>query len=317
MRLHCIQHVSYEGPGAIEKWAMKNGHVLTYTRRFASGLVPTLPEFDWLIVMGGPMGVHDTHIFPWLREDKRIIENALSSKKTVLGICLGAQLLADVLGARVYSSDYKEVGWHNVHLTEEALSSPVWAGVPRDLQVFQWHGDTFDLPLGAVRAVKGHVCENQAFLCGKAIALQFHLESTLEDARKLVQECPDDLAPGPYVQTPQQFLSDDRPFVEANMIMGKLLDNLCETENKTTTTANKTAELQKQLDLRGVLCPINFVKIKVRLGQMSEGDVLDVLLDDGAPVQNVPRSLKEEGHKVLGLRQVDNCHYIVRVRKGA
>lgn len=132
-----------------------------------------------LIVMGGPMNVDQIREFPFLFEEVRLIEKILSEDKPVLGICLGAQLMAKALGSRVFPNKEKEVGWHPIHLTESAASDPVFNEAPDKLNVLHWHGDTFDLPAGATHLAKSTRCENQLFRWGSnAYGLQFHLEVT-------------------------------------------------------------------------------------------------------------------------------------------
>jgi GMP synthase (glutamine-hydrolysing) len=132
-----------------------------------------------LIVMGGPMSVNDP--LPWLRQEERYLVQAISSGVPVLGICLGAQLLAKSLGSRVYPMGHKEIGWYSIRFTEAAAADPLFEGLPREEIVFEWHGDTFDLPAGAEKLAESDLCGNQAFRCGTNLyGLQFHPEVTPE-----------------------------------------------------------------------------------------------------------------------------------------
>jgi GMP synthase-like glutamine amidotransferase len=208
MHIQCLQHVPFEGPCGIGGWAAARGHRLAVTPLYA-GVVPPRPaDFDWLVVMGGPMGVGDEAQYPWLAAEKVLIREAIAAGKTVVGVCLGAQLIAEVLGGRVYRNREREIGWMPIQLTEAGRASPLFGFLPPVLPVFHWHGDTFDLPPGAVHLARSDACEHQAFLVGgRALGLQFHLESTAASVAGLCAECADELRPGPYVQTARQMLA--------------------------------------------------------------------------------------------------------------
>ena len=136
-----------------------------------------------------------------------------ADKIPVLGICLGAQLIADVLGARVYANEHKEIGWFPVERADSAGTTEVGRAFPESLEAFHWHGDTFDLPDGAVHLARSAICENQAFLHkGRVLALQFHLETTRETAEMLIENCRDELDGGPHVQSAEFMLSSDARF---------------------------------------------------------------------------------------------------------
>jgi GMP synthase-like glutamine amidotransferase len=200
MRVNVIQHVAFEGPGAIGEWARERGHSVTSTEQFKDGRLPALDDFDFLIIMGGPMSANDDE-YPWLAPEKKLIREALEAQKSILGVCLGAQLLAGVLGARVYKNQQKEIGWFPVVLTPEAGES-VFAGLPETMIVLHWHGETFDLPEDAVRLASSDACVNQAFEFNKkALGLQFHLEVQPEGLQKLIENSAGDIDLGPFVQS--------------------------------------------------------------------------------------------------------------------
>lgn len=145
----------------------------------------------------------------------------------MLGICLGAQLIADVLGAKVFRNRFKEIGWFPIELTTTPASAPIFRKFPQQFEAFHWHGDTFDLPAGALRVAKSAACENQAFVYdGRIVGLQFHLETTRESAEQLIKNCAVDIIEAPFIQTPDEILSNDSRFAEINKKMEILLDAL-------------------------------------------------------------------------------------------
>ncbi len=227
MRVHYLQHVPYEGLGCIERELLDSGHTIASTQLYERHALPKTQEFDWLIVMGGPMGVHDQREYPWLVEEKRLIEDAIRQSKIVLGICLGAQLIADVLDAPVYANAHKEIGWFPVERTERATTTAIGCAFPKTIEAFHWHGDTFDLPSGAVHLARNAVCENQAFVYqSRVLALQYHLETTRASAKALIENGAADLDGGPYVQSAEVMLSGDKRFEPLNAAMKALLESL-------------------------------------------------------------------------------------------
>lgn len=225
MRAHYLQHVPFEGLGIIEPWLKEKGYDITSTRFYKSAVFPGPNEVDLLIVMGGPMSVNDEVEFPWLVEEKQFIRSCIEEEKSVLGICLGAQLIASSLGARVYPNA-KEIGWFTVEGVP-SLDSQTF-GFPASQKVFHWHGETFDLPVGAYRIAKSKGCENQAFQIGRSvIGLQFHLEFTPESVREVVSHCRAELVPSKYVQSEQLILAATSEKYQAlNKLMVEILSFL-------------------------------------------------------------------------------------------
>lgn len=227
MKIHYLQHVPFEGPASIESWAIERGHALSRTRFFAGEPLPELQDIDWLIIMGGPMNVYETEKYPWLVEEKQFIEQAITNGKTVVGICLGAQLIADVLGAQVTRNPHKEIGWFPLELTGQAQHATVCRSLPSSFTALHWHGDTFDLPPGAVHLAKSEACENQAFVYNeKVIGLQFHLEATRQSVQQIIEHCGDEIVEGKYIQQPEDIVEKDACFAQANQLMEQILDNL-------------------------------------------------------------------------------------------
>ena len=207
MRLHYLQHAPFEGLGTIESWAVSRRHDLTATRFHANESLPPVDQIDWLIVMGGPMSVHDEDRFPWLKGEKRFIERAIAKGKRVLGVCLGAQLLAHVLGADVYPNVSREIGWFPVEMTDRGKGHRLFGSFPARLEVFHWHGETFRLPAGAMHVASSEACPIQAFAYGGiVVGLQFHMEMTGAGIADMVRHCAADLTPGPSVQPASEIL---------------------------------------------------------------------------------------------------------------
>lgn len=193
-----LQHVSHEGPGAITPAIRQTGVELQLVRLDNGAAVPSPGDVDaiaGLVVMGGPMGVHDD--VPWLAPERALLRAAAEAGHPVLGVCLGAQQLAAALGADVVTGAEPECGVGEVHLTSAALSDPVFGPAPTPLPCVHWHGDTFALPDGAVRLAGNEAYENQAFRVGaRAYGLQFHVEVT----GSLVAHWGPHLPPGVFVR---------------------------------------------------------------------------------------------------------------------
>ena len=227
IRIHYLQHVPFEGPGCIESWALVRNHSLTSTRLYSGQRLPGVEELDWLVVLGGAMNVYEQDRYPWLAREKRFIGEALHGEKVVIGICLGAQLLACVLGAKVTRNPCVEIGWYPVEKATQASQSKLAGLLPDRFPAFHWHGDTFEIPRGAVHLARSHACENQAFTYGDRVAaFQFHLESTRESVEQLVHNCPEDLAEGPCIQSPAEMLTELDRFQGINSLMADFMDGL-------------------------------------------------------------------------------------------
>jgi GMP synthase-like glutamine amidotransferase len=198
VKVHVLQHAPFEGLGSIAAWLSEHHAAVSVTRLFAGGPLPSADAFELLIAMGGPMSVNDEDALPWLRSEKQLVRDAVTAGRRVLGVCLGAQLIASALGARVFRNRVKEIGWFPV---QAVPSPPDTFRFPAELEVFHWHGETFDLPPGAVRLARSEGCEQQAFQIGRnVLGLQFHLETTPESVDAMLENGRDDLTPGPFVQ---------------------------------------------------------------------------------------------------------------------
>lgn len=228
MRLHAFYHVPFEDVGSIKLWAAERGHALASTSLYAGETPPAASEYDMLVVMGGPMGVYDEKDHPWLAAEKKAIEAAIGAGRTVLGVCLGAQLLSVVLGGTVTPNPVPEIGWFKVEMTPEGSREPALAGFPPSFYAFHWHGDMFSIPPGAVYAASSAACANQAFVHqGKVVGLQFHLETTPAGMQNLIKHCAADVAtPGPTVHHPKQMHAGREAFKNIKTLMYGMCDAL-------------------------------------------------------------------------------------------
>ncbi|HEX6653973.1 MAG TPA: type 1 glutamine amidotransferase [Thermoleophilaceae bacterium] len=175
-----LQHIACEPPGAFEDELRSRGLEVTRVELDEGDPLPDWREFPAIVVMGGPMGAYDEADHPWLVDEKRALREAVAGDVPVWGVCLGAQLLASALGARVYPGERPEVGLLPVHLTAEAAEDPVFRDAPASFPTLQWHGDTFDLPEGATLLASSPAYPHQAFRVGRSYGLQFHIEVPLE-----------------------------------------------------------------------------------------------------------------------------------------
>lgn len=226
MKIHIIQHVPFEKPGALADWALAQGHWIQILDP-AKDKIPSSAETDFLIVLGGPMSVHDEKEFPWLKAEKEALQKFIAdAQKPLLGICLGAQLIATVLGAKVYMNTQKEIGWFDIDVKPRGVFKGASAAKAK---VFHWHGEAFELPAGAELLASSQVTPVQAFQYGdKVVALQFHPEMNAEALKDLLRECARWINPQePFEQSEVQILEKAPEAIpESTLFLGKILSNL-------------------------------------------------------------------------------------------
>jgi GMP synthase-like glutamine amidotransferase len=217
--IHAFFHVPFEGLGYIQEWIEERSFSLTSTNWWEESYQNQ--PFDMLIIMGGPMGVYDETELGWMSLEKQVIRDAIQSGKKVIGICLGAQLIADVLGSKVYPHNQKEIGWF-----------PISGQTPLDgLTVFHWHGDTYDLPKDAVLVASSTGCEQQAFRFGNhVLGLQFHLEVRPEDVQSMVKHEGHELIEAEFVMNAEAILAEQKHFSKNSDVLFGLLDGLIGVE---------------------------------------------------------------------------------------
>jgi len=213
MRLHYLQHVEFEDAANIKKWAESENFTISCTKLYENQDFPRQEEFDFLVIMGGSMNIYEENLYPWLKTEKEFIKKSIENNKSVLGICLGAQLIADVLGAKVYKNSEKEIGWFPVNFSEKAVSSGITNGLPKEIMALHWHGDTFEIPHGCIPLATSEACQNQGFLYKDNVAaLQFHLETSDESLNKLIENCKNELVQAKFIQSAEFMLNDKEKF---------------------------------------------------------------------------------------------------------
>jgi GMP synthase (glutamine-hydrolysing) len=191
MRFLVIIHVENEGLGTLEDFLTTSGADIVTARLYNGDHLPgTLRDIDAVISMGGPMNVYEDHFFPFLGEETSFLQSAIEADVPILGICLGAQLIARAAGAPVVKSPYREEGWSSVFLTDFAAKDSLFSGLPQILEVFQWHEDMFHIPEGGGVLAYSEKCPHQAFRYGNALGLQFHLEVTRDLITDWFKESP-------------------------------------------------------------------------------------------------------------------------------
>ncbi|MEH6500055.1 MAG: type 1 glutamine amidotransferase [Pseudoalteromonas distincta] len=227
MHAHYLQHADFERLGSIRPWLESNDYSVTCTRLHRGETLPDLAGIDLLIIMGGVMSVNDEQEHPWLVAEKAFIRQAINDGKAVLGVCLGAQLIANVMGSQVRPNARREIGWFPVRSVNHGQTNVF--SFPEQINVLHWHGETFDLPADAVHLASSRACDNQAFQLGdRVIGLQCHLESTSSQIKAFVEATPvAELAQEEWVQSPERLLSIPADELDrATLLMGAVLDYL-------------------------------------------------------------------------------------------
>ncbi|WP_347330784.1 type 1 glutamine amidotransferase [Marinimicrobium locisalis] len=230
-RIHSFHHVPFEGLGHFEEIFARNDWPVSQTHWYRGDTAPELDDFDALIVMGGPMNIDDHDSYPWLQQEKQTIKATIDAGKTVIGICLGAQLIASALGAAVKPGKHREIGWFDLHRQPGADQSPLAGLLPERFPAFHWHGDTFALPDGALLLASSEACENQIFSLGeKVLGLQCHLETTPRTATALIENCGDELDGSHYVQSAEDMLAEPKRFSDINRLAEALIKGVIAEE---------------------------------------------------------------------------------------
>jgi GMP synthase-like glutamine amidotransferase len=216
--------VAWDGPAYLPVWAARSGHDLSVCLVPERSELPPSEDYDALIIMGGPMSLWEHERYPWLTSEKRYLEAVLRRGIPFLGICLGAQLLADVHGAPVRRGRHREIGWFPLDLIAERRGTWLGDALPEALEAFFWHDDVFETPRGATRVAATAANPHQAFVIGSAAGLQFHLEVTPEWAAHLVRRDGDQLRPDSYVQSAAEILGrSPASYARSHAALGRVL----------------------------------------------------------------------------------------------
>ncbi len=222
-----VTHVPFEGPGAIADWIDRKGLNSELCPWYEEPVVKPPEAYAAIVIMGGPMNVYDTDLYPWLHSELDYLKRAIASSVPMLGICLGSQLLALALGANVTRNTYKEIGWFEVTRHPLAESSPVLQDLPETFLTMHWHGDTFSFPVDAIPVASSEACQNQGFVWqNRVIGLQFHPEFTESGLQSIIDQCRDELMQDPYIQSEQQILANSHLLPEQHEMLFRLLDRL-------------------------------------------------------------------------------------------
>ena len=225
MKILCLKHIAFEGPGTFALWAQTRGHDLEVVSVYQNQPLPGPETFDALLVMGGPMNIHEDAIYPWLAKEKSYVRDAIAADKYVIGVCLGAQLIAHALGATVSKSADKEIGWFSIRRSGNCPDS---LPLPDKLRVLHWHGDTFEIPEGAQPIAFSDACENQGFLYrDRVLGLQYHMEMTPQSLELLIAAGRNELVNAPYIQDADRILAEpDSTYEHMRTVLFAMLDAL-------------------------------------------------------------------------------------------
>ena len=230
MKIAVIEHVHFEGPAQIQTWAVDRGHQLSRFSLFDGEALPSVDSAELFIFMGGSMSVNDENEFSWLVQEKALVRELVKLDKLLLGVCLGAQLIASALGARVYPNKEREIGWFPVYPTIQPSL------FPSEFLAFHWHGETFDLPATATQLLRSEACDNQAFSVGdRTLGLQFHLEVDAESIGTMLKYASSDIRGGVFEQSPPELLRDPTRFETLKTILYSTLDDFVRDNSSAKT----------------------------------------------------------------------------------
>jgi len=237
MRAHCFQHVPFEDMAAITDWLTANKFEISYTRFYDSPKLPNVNDIDWLIIMGGPMSVNDNKKYPWLVIEKEFINECIVLNKTIIGVCLGSQLVASAIGCAVYPNTTKEIGWYPIKKNEK-VNTELFQNLPEELTVFHWHGETFDLPEEALLIASSEACKNQIYtIYPNVIGFQCHFEANAEWLQGLSDVNEPELAvPGKYIQTSEEMKAGLKLYAQPmHSALFGILDNMLKVNREFIT----------------------------------------------------------------------------------
>lgn len=243
MRIHCLQHLKNDTLGSIGTWIDEKEYKLTKTLLYENSFFPAPEEFDLLLIMGGTMSIYQEEEYSWLKPEKEFVKSVIEDGKPMLGSCFGAQMISEVLGGKVTKNPYKEIGWHTVRSIEENIEqspselkdSKLPSCMFPEFTGFMWHGDTFEIPAGAVKLFESEACPNQGFIYnGNVLGLQFHPEANRQWVRNLIRDSGHDLVSGKYIQSEKEILGQESFFDSSRNLAFSLMnwfEEKCGQEN--------------------------------------------------------------------------------------
>lgn len=225
MKILCLTHADFEGPGVLETWAKQHKYDFTICKPYKGENCLTCSEFDFLIIMGGPQSPITIEETPYLNDEITLIKQAMTQNKIVLGFCLGAQLIGEALQARTAKSPNKEIGVFPIILTPEGIKDPLFTSFPKSFPVIHWHNDMPGETKDSALLASSQGCPKQILRYAPMVyGFQCHLEITREGIQGMIDACPDDLKPAQFVQTVEQLLQQD--YTAIHQLMFKILDRL-------------------------------------------------------------------------------------------
>ena len=229
MRIQLLEHDAEDFSRTnISFWAAEKGYPVKQTYICNNEELPPMDSFDWLMIMGGSQHAWDDQGNSWLREEKAFVCEALAQRKLLLGICFGAQLLAEALGGEIFTNTYKEIGWRQVSLDRQGRESFLFQNIPESFTTFHWHTDHFSLPRNCTRLASSEASENQAFVCSDhpLVGLQFHPECTRDMVRFYAREHSHDWVPDAYVGDKDKVLAETEKLPDTYWLMEARLNNM-------------------------------------------------------------------------------------------
>ncbi len=227
MKMLIVTHASFEKPGSIQSWAERNNYQITEIRPYKGDALPNVDDFDFVVVMGGPQSPLEIDKAPYLKDEINMLSDALKLNKRIIGVCLGAQLISEALGARTERSPYREIGCYPLELLCDAKADPVFNQFQNNLDVMHWHSDMPGLPEGAVLLAKSEGCPRQIYRYGDRVyGFQCHFELTKELVLEMVKKCPNDLKAGKYIMMEQELMNVN--YADINAKLDLILDHLAQ-----------------------------------------------------------------------------------------
>jgi GMP synthase (glutamine-hydrolysing) len=245
MKILFVIHAAFERPGCIESWAKKHGHQTQEVNPYKGEKLPDIKDFDFLVVMGGPQSPLKIDKAPYLADEIKLIKQAVKEKKRILGVCLGAQLIGEALGAKTEQSPSREIGVYPIELLDGAKYDPIFQRFPESFDVMHWHSDMPGIPEGAVLLARSEGCPRQAFSYGDRIyGFQCHFELTQELVKGMIENCSDDLKAGTYVRTEKELMETEYSQINSKLenaldylanLPELILHDICQDKDKTST----------------------------------------------------------------------------------